>query len=114
MSFDNSSGDRCLAQVVAEITRRVGRKAILITHSFGMTRALRAAALHRDSISDVIVFDASHPPCTDGLRIHFVSSGWQLLHGMVELPRLLRGIGIELIEMTKLDRHTSFDGRTIG
>ena len=114
MSFDNSSGDRCLAQVVAEITRRVGRKAILITHSFGMTRALRAAALHRNSISDVIVFDASHPPCTDGLRIHFVSSGWQLLHGMVELPRLLRGIGIELIEMTKLDSHTSFDGRTIG
>ena len=114
MSLDNSSGDRCLPQAVEDITRRVGRKAILITHSSGMIRALRAAAVHRNSISDVIVFDASHPPHTDGLRIHFVSSGWPLLHGMVELPRLLRSIGIELIEVTKLDGRTPVDGRTIG
>ena len=33
---------------------------------------------------------------------------------MVELPRLLRSIGIELIEVTKLDGRTSFDGRTTG
>ena len=97
MSLDNFSGDRHLAQVISDVTRRVRRKAILITHSSGMTRALRAAAAHRDSISDVIVFDAPHRPRTDGLRVHYVSSGWPLLHGMVELPRLLRSIGIELV-----------------
>ena len=97
MSLDNSAGDRHLAQVISDITRRVRRKAILIAHSSGMTRALRAAAAHRDSISDVIIFDASHRPHTDGLRVHYVSSGWPLLHGMVELPRLLRSIGIELV-----------------
>jgi hypothetical protein len=32
------------------------------------------------------------------LRVHFLQSGWPPLHGIVELPRLLRGIGIELIE----------------
>ena len=113
-SLDDSFGDRRIAQSIDDITRRVRRKAILITHCSGMTRALRAAEVHRNSISDVIVFDASHPRHTDGLRVHFTSSGWPLLHGMVELPRLLRSIGIELIEVTKLDEHTSFDGRTIG
>ena len=97
MRLNNSSGDRHLAQVISDVTRRVRRKAILITHSTGMTRALRAAAAHRDSISDVIVFDAPHRPRTDDLRVHYVSSGWPLLHGMVELPRLLRSIGIELV-----------------
>ena len=97
MSLDNSAGDRHLTQVISDVTRRVRRKAILVAHSSGMTRALRAAAAHRDSISDVVIFDASHRPHTDGLRVHYVSSGWPLLHGMVELPRLLRSIGIELV-----------------
>ena len=86
MSLDNSAGNRHLR-----------RKAILVAHSSGMTRALRAAAAHRDSISDVVIFDASHRTHIDGLRVHYVSSGWPLLHGMVELPRLLRSIGIELV-----------------
>ena len=97
MSLDNSAGDRHLTQVISDVTRRVRRKAILVTHSSGMTRALRAAAAHRDSISDVVIFDASHRTHIDGLRVHYVSSGWPLLHGMVELPRLLRSIGIELV-----------------
>jgi pimeloyl-ACP methyl ester carboxylesterase len=112
MSLDDSSADRYLAQAVDDITRRVRRKAVLITHSSGIPTALRTAAVHRDTISDVVVFDALHPPHTDGLRVHFVSSGWPLLHGMVELPRLLRSIGIELIEATKQDGLTSFDGPT--
>jgi pimeloyl-ACP methyl ester carboxylesterase len=97
MRLNDSSVDLHLAQVISDVTRRVRRKAILITHSTGMTRALRAAAAHRDSISDVIVFDAPHRRRTDDLRVHYVSSGWPLLHGMVELPRLLRSIGIELV-----------------
>jgi pimeloyl-ACP methyl ester carboxylesterase len=96
MRLNDSSVDLHLAQVISDVTRRVRRKAILITHSTGMTRALCAAAAHRDSISDVIVFDAPHRR-TDDLRVHYVSSGWPLLHGMVELPRLLRSIGIELV-----------------
>ena len=97
MRLNDSSVDLHLAQVISDVTRRVRRKAILITHSTGMTRALCAAAAHRDSISDVIVFDAPHRQRTDDLRVHYVSSGWPLLHGMVELPRLLRSIGIELV-----------------
>ena len=97
MSLDDSAGDRHLTQVICDVTRRVRRKAILVAHSFGMTRALRAAAAHRELISDVVIFDASHRTNIDGLRVHYVSSGWPLLHGMVELPRLLRSIGIELV-----------------
>ena len=97
MRLNDSAVDLHLTQVISDVTRRVRRKAILVAHSSGMTRALRAAAAHRDSISDVVIFDAPHRPHTDGLRVHYVSSGWPLLHGMVELPRLLRSIGIELV-----------------
>ena len=96
-----------LAQAIDDITRRVRRKAILITHCSGMTRALRAARCTgtrypMSSSSTLRIRD------TDGLRVHFTSSGWPLLHGMVELPRLLRSIGIELIEETKLEQRPSF------
>ena len=80
-----------------DITRRVGRKAVLIAHSSSMTRALQTASVHKEWISDVVVFDARIRSYTDGLRIHFVSSRMVALDGMVELPRLLRNIGIELI-----------------
>jgi pimeloyl-ACP methyl ester carboxylesterase len=98
VSMETPSSDRSLSQTIRDITRRVGRKAILITHSASMTRVLAAARSNRDLVSDVIVFDARQRPSTDGLRVHFLSSGWPLLHGMVELPQLLRSIGIELIE----------------
>jgi pimeloyl-ACP methyl ester carboxylesterase len=41
---------------------------------------------------------ATHKPKMDGVRLHFVSSGWSILHGMIELRRVLRGIELELID----------------
>jgi hypothetical protein len=69
-----------------------------------MTRAPRTADIYREWISDVVVFEPPYRPITEGLRIHFVSSGWSVLHGMIELRRLLRDIDIELIDETGLDR----------
>ena len=63
-----------------------------------MTQVLAVARENRELVSDVIVFDARNRPTTDEMRVHFLQSGWPLLHGIVELPRLLRSIGIELIE----------------
>jgi hypothetical protein len=51
-----------------------------------MNQALRAAHM------------APHRPDTEGLRAHFVSSKWSAIDGIIELPRLLRSIEIELIE----------------
>ena len=98
VNFDDTHGEHSLAQAIREVTRRTGRKGVLLTHSSGMTRALRAASAHRELISDVVIFEAPHRPRTDGLRAHFVSSGWSPLLGIIELPQILRGIGIELIE----------------
>lgn len=97
-SMDESSCDPSLPRAIRDITRKVGRKAILITHSSSMTHVLAAAHGNRALVSDVIVFDARNRPATDGLRVHFLKSGWPPLNGIVELPRLLRSIGIELIE----------------
>ena len=98
VNFEDSYSDDSLSQAIRDATQRIGRKAVLITHSSGMTRALRAAEAHREWISDVVVFEASHRPNTEGMRAHFVSSGLSMLHGIIELPRVLRNIGIELIE----------------
>jgi pimeloyl-ACP methyl ester carboxylesterase len=95
---DDSHNESLLSLAIRDVTRRVGRKAVLITHSSGMMRALRAAELHREWISDVVIFEAPHRPKTEGLRTHFVSSGWSALHGIIELPQILRSIGIELLE----------------
>jgi pimeloyl-ACP methyl ester carboxylesterase len=105
---DDPTVDDSLSQVVRNITRRVGRKAVLIAHSSSMTRALQTASLHKEWISDVVVFDAPYRSYTDGLRIHFVSFGWSALDGLIELPRLLRNIGIELIKESELDQRPSF------
>jgi pimeloyl-ACP methyl ester carboxylesterase len=103
INFQDSSGDQSLSRAIRDVTRRTGRKAVLITHSSGMTRALRTADAHRQWISDVVVFEPPYRPNTKGLRTHFVSSGWSLLQGMIELRRLLRDIGIELIDAPGLD-----------
>ena len=100
---DDPTVDDSLSQVVRNITRRVGRKAVLIAHSSSMTRALQTASVHKEWISDVVVFDAPYRSYTDGLRIHFVSFGWSALDGLIELPRLLRNIGIELSKETELE-----------
>jgi pimeloyl-ACP methyl ester carboxylesterase len=110
---DDLLGDNSLSQAVRDITRRVGRKAVLITHSSSMTRALRTASAHKEWISDVVVFDAPYRSYTDGLRIHFISFGWSALDGLIELPRLLRNIGIELINEPEFELRPSF-GRSDG
>jgi hypothetical protein len=86
---------------------------VLITHSSSMTRALRTASAHKEWISDVVVFDAPYRSYTDGLRIHFISFGWSALDGLIELPRLLRNIGIELINEPEFELRPSF-GRSDG
>jgi pimeloyl-ACP methyl ester carboxylesterase len=98
VNLEDSHGERSLSRTIRDVTSRVGRKAVLITHSSGMTRALRAADAHREYISDVVVFEAPHRSKTQGLRTHFVSAGWSALLGIIELPGILRNIGIELIE----------------
>jgi pimeloyl-ACP methyl ester carboxylesterase len=98
MSMENYSSDRSLSRVIRDTTRKIGRKAILIAHSSSMTQVLAVARGNRELVSDVIVFDAGNRSTNDGLRVHFLQSGWPPLHGIVELPRLLRSIGIELIE----------------
>jgi pimeloyl-ACP methyl ester carboxylesterase len=94
LNLQVSSGDNSLSRVIHDITRRVGRKAVLITHSFGMTRALSTADFHKEQISDVVVIGAARSLGATTVRTHFVSS----LHAMTELRQLLRAIDLELIE----------------
>lgn len=105
LNFADESSDRHLARSVDEITARVGRKAVLLTHSSGLPLALRVAEDRKQRVSDVIVFDAprSAAATTNGVRTHFISSGWSALPGIAQLPRLLRNISIELID-TPADR----------
>jgi pimeloyl-ACP methyl ester carboxylesterase len=96
--LQDSLDERFLSRAIRDITRRVGRKAVLITHSSGLTSALRAADTPRDWISDVIVFGAAQRPDTAGLRVHHLSSSWSILQNTAELRQLLRSISIELLE----------------
>lgn len=102
MGLDESAGDQSLSRTINTLTRRIGRKAVLIAHASDLARALRAADAHRDSISDVVVFDARHQPGTGGVRVHVMSSDWPTLLGVVELPGRLRNIGIELLDTADL------------
>ena len=107
INMEDSSSDRALSQAIRDITQKVGRKAILIAHSSSTTRVLATAHANRELVSDVIVFDARHRPSADGLRVHFLQSGWPLLHGIVELSQLLRCIGIELTDGLGWTPHSS-------
>jgi pimeloyl-ACP methyl ester carboxylesterase len=102
LNLQDSSVERTLSQLISDITERVGRKAILITHSTGMPLVVRAAGAHKERVSDIVILEAPHRSSTDDLRVHFISSGWSMLHTMMELPRLLGNIGIELIDVSKL------------
>jgi pimeloyl-ACP methyl ester carboxylesterase len=97
VDIDGGARELALSGMIRQITHRIGRKAVLITHSIGVEQALRTAKLHNAWISDVIVLDATHRFHERGLRIHFIPSGWFVLQTIIELPRVLRGIGIELI-----------------
>ena len=107
INMEDSSSDRSLSQAIRDITQKIGRRAILIAHSSSTTRVLATAQANRELVSDVIIFDARHRPSADGLRVHFLQSGWPLFHGIVELPRLLRSIGIELTEGLGWTPHSS-------
>ena len=103
VNLGDSSSDRLLARLIHETTDRIGRKAVLITHSTGMTAALRAAGVHGERISDIVVFEApDQPSAPNGIRTHRISSSWSMLPILTELPRLLRAIDIELIQASNL------------
>ena len=81
------------------ITKRVGRKAVLVASASGMRIATAIAETHRDLISDIVVLNASHHPDVPfGIRVHFIASGWSLWLAIAALPQVLRNIRIELIE----------------
>ena len=110
-NFEGSPGDSSLSRVIHEVTRRVGRKGILITHSFGMLRVLRTVETHRERISDVVVVGASRGPGIKGVRTHFISA-WSALQPMLELPQLLRCIELELIETADLSGREGSSAQT--
>jgi pimeloyl-ACP methyl ester carboxylesterase len=100
-NLQDTSVEQTLSQLIGEITERVGRKAVLVTHSTGMPLALRAASAHRERISDIVVLQAPRRSSTDDVRMHFISTGWSMLSTMMELSQLLGNIGIELIDVSK-------------
>jgi hypothetical protein len=72
---------------------------VLVAHSTGYAAALRAAETVKDRISDLVVFGASAPVMPmNRVRTHFVASGLPTPRAILELPQLLRTIGIELLE----------------
>jgi pimeloyl-ACP methyl ester carboxylesterase len=98
LNLSDSSSERALSRLVHEVTARIGRKAVLITHSSGMPLALQVAERQTERVSDIVVFDPPHRlRRTSGVRMHYISAGWTVLQAFVELPQLLRNVGIELI-----------------
>jgi pimeloyl-ACP methyl ester carboxylesterase len=99
LNFDDALTARALQKSIHDVTARVGRKAVLVAHSTGYIAALRAAETARDRVSDVVVFGISARVMpSNAVRAHFVGSGWPTPSAMLELPQLLRMIGIELLE----------------
>ncbi|HJZ21993.1 MAG TPA: alpha/beta hydrolase, partial [Bradyrhizobium sp.] len=91
--------DQSVARSIRDISQRVGRKAVLVVSAAGLPLASKMADVHKDRVSDVVVFDAS--PRSDmprGVRAHFISSGLPLFFAISALPQLLRNIRIELLE----------------
>jgi pimeloyl-ACP methyl ester carboxylesterase len=107
LNLQDPSDERTLSRLIGEVTDRVGRKAVLVTHSTGLALALRAGRGQRGRVADIIVLAPPHgTTTTDDIRIHFICHlichGWSMLHSMMELPWLLAKIGIELIEPSEL------------
>ena len=72
---------------------------MLVAHSTGQAAALRAAELQSDRVSDAGgVRRIALCETINGVRTHYVTSGLPTPHAMLELPQLLRTIGIELLE----------------
>jgi pimeloyl-ACP methyl ester carboxylesterase len=99
LNLGDAATDRALANSIHDITVRIGRKAVVVAHSSGHVAALRAAEAQKDRVSDVVVFGASARVMpSNGVRTHFVTSGLPTPRTMLELPQLLRTIGVELLE----------------
>ena len=99
LNLGDTASHQRLLRSIDEITTRVGRKAVLLTHWSGLPLALRAAKARKERVSDVVAFDAMHGlKHENSVRAHVLSSSWSPLPGIAELPRLLRSIGIELID----------------
>lgn len=100
LNLDLGSDHQRLVRSIDRVTTRLGRKAVLLTHSSGLPLTLRAAEDRKEKVSDVIAFDASHRATSkSSIRTHFISSGWSARPGIAELPRVLRNIRIELIDV---------------
>jgi hypothetical protein len=98
-SISADVGDRSITDLIHETTRRIGRKAVLVVPASGQQRAMAVAEAHQESVSDIVVLNAS--PRTDipsGVRTHFIAPGWSLHLAMATLPKVLRNIPIELIQ----------------
>lgn len=96
--FSVSADDPSVTELIRAITRRVGRKAVLVAPASEMRRASAIAEAHQDGVSDIVVLNASrHPDTSPGIRSHVISSGWSLPLAMAKLPQVLRDIRIELI-----------------
>jgi len=97
-SLSGDFDEQPISNLVHAITKRVGRKAVLVVTASGMPTALGIAEAHRDLISDIVVLNASHhPDVPPGVRAHFIASGWSLSLAIAALPQVLRSIRIELI-----------------
>jgi pimeloyl-ACP methyl ester carboxylesterase len=99
LNLSDASSERAVSQLVRDVTARIGRKAVLVTHSSGMSLASRVAEQQKERVSDLVVFDPPHRrKMPDEVRSYSISSGWSALQAVAELPRLLRNIGIELLD----------------
>lgn len=112
--------DPSVTELIRAVTRRIGRKAVLVAPATGMQRALAMAEAHKANVSDIVVLNVTrHPDASPGVRSHFISSGWSLPLAMAKLPQVLRDIRIELIDesiaagaprSTDGDRRLSIEG----
>ena len=94
--------DQSVTDLMRAVTRRIGRKAVLVAAAPAVQLASAMAEAHREWVSDIVVLNASrHPDMPSGIRSHFISSRCSLLHAMVTLPQVLRNIRIELIEASE-------------
>jgi pimeloyl-ACP methyl ester carboxylesterase len=99
ISLSAKFDDQGVDDLIRGTTARIGRKATLVTSASGMQLASAIAEAHSDRVSDVVVLNASHhPDVPEGIRAHFVSSGWSLFPALGALLQVLRNIPIELIE----------------
>jgi hypothetical protein len=74
INWDDRLLDKSLAMALPDVTRRVGRKAVIIAFGTGVRTALRVAAVEQDHVSDVIALGLPDqlPHIPKGVRLHVV------------------------------------------